>query len=376
MARALAAALAAALLVAVPGAGGAPGAETPRPGGTLELVIALEPPCLNVLVSPCVASVEYWKARSGPVPISGAIPKLVSDVDFTREPPFTLTYHIRPEARWSDGVPVTARDFVFTYRARLAHPPGDDNPYERISSVRALGPKTVRVVLDSRLAFWRDLFDVVLPSHALAGRDLAKIWVDRIDDPRTGRPIASGPFLVQQWKRGERLTLVRNPRYWGRRALLDRIDLRFTLDPSVVAQLFRQGADVGLYQFSEDLVTALSPVPGVRLSLAPDAPGWEHLDIRIGRRRSPGAQGQARPAGARARHRPRRHRAGGFRRGRTGVAAAGQRRPPQQQRRVPAELGHLPLSAAEAVRQLQRAGCRRGGDGIFSCAGEPLSSSS
>ena len=47
-------------------------------------------------------------------------PRLVSDVDFTKKPPFTLTYHIRPAARWSDGVPVTARDFVFTHQRRSA----------------------------------------------------------------------------------------------------------------------------------------------------------------------------------------------------------------------------------------------------------------
>ena len=47
-------------------------------------------------------------------------PNLVSRVDVTRKPPFTLTYRIRPEARWSDGTPVSARDFVFTHRTSLA----------------------------------------------------------------------------------------------------------------------------------------------------------------------------------------------------------------------------------------------------------------
>ena len=44
----------------------------------------------------------------------------MSGVTFTKKPPFTLTYRIQPRARWSDGVPVTARDFVFTLRARIA----------------------------------------------------------------------------------------------------------------------------------------------------------------------------------------------------------------------------------------------------------------
>ena len=51
---------------------------------------------------------------------------LVSRVDYTRQRPFTLTYHIRPEARWSDGVPITAQDFIFTLQAIRRHGyPGD-----------------------------------------------------------------------------------------------------------------------------------------------------------------------------------------------------------------------------------------------------------
>ena len=373
MARALAAALAAALLVAVPGAGGAPGAETPRRGGTLELVIALEPTCLNVLVSSCtgVGGVLEGAFRTGAD--LRRHERLVSEVDFTREPPFTLTYHIRPEARWSDGVPVTARDFVFTHRARLAQPPDGDKPHERIRSVRALGPKTLRVVLDSRFAFWRDLFDVVLPSHALAGSDLAQIWVDRIDDPRTGRPIGSGPFLVQEWKRGERLTLVRNPRYWGRRAFLDRIDIRFTLDPSGVVELFRQGADVALYQFSGDLVAALSRVPDVRRSLVADCAGLGAPAIRIGRGGHPALKDK----------RVRRALALGIDRMaivRDVFGEAGRELRPldsvvlrSSNAAYRPNWGIYRYRPQEAVRQLQLAGCRRGGDGIFSCAGEPLS---
>ena len=369
MARALVAVALAAVLLVAPGSG----AQEPRRGGTLELVIALEPRCLNVLVSSCtvVGGVLEGAFRTGS-DLRRHL-RLVSKVDFTREPPFTLTYHLRPEARWSDGVPVTARDFVFTHRALLAHPPEFERPHERIRSVRALGPKTLRVVLDSRYAFWRDLFGVVLPSHALAGRDLATIWVDRIDDPRTGRPIGSGPFLVQEWKRGERLTLVRNPLYWGRRAFLDRIDMRFTLDPSVVQEFFRQGADVALYQFSEDLVTALRRVPDVRRSVSPTAPGWEHLAIRIGRGGHPALRNK----------RVRRALAFGIDRMaivRDVFGEAGRELRPldsvvlrSSNAAYRPNWGIYRYRPQEAVRQLRLAGCRRGGDGIFSCTGERLS---
>ncbi len=378
MARALAAALAVSLL-AVSGAGGS-GAQAPRRGGTLELIYGVEPPCLNLVVDPCqglilpVLDVLEGAYKTGPD--FKRRPRLVSDVDFTTKPPFTLTYHIRPEARWSDGVPVTAGDFVFTYRARLRFPPqGDDNPYEtRIRSVRAIDAKTLRVVLGSRFAFWRDLFDAVLPRHALKGQDLATIWTDRIDDPRTGRPIGSGPFLVQGWQRGKQLTLVRNPRYWGPHpAYLDRIVVRFSLEPSEIADLFTRGADVGQWQFNDDLVAALRRVPGVRVSLAPDTPGWEHLDIRV---KPPGHPALGNKLVRRAL-------AYGIDRValvRTLFGDTGKRLAPLDSTLYRSSTAaYKPNWAryryrpAEAERLLRLAGCRKGADGIYVCGGERLS---
>ena len=141
---------------------------------------------------------------------------LVSRVDYTRRRPFTLTYHIRPEARWSDGVPVTAQDFKFTLQAiRRYATPEFRHLHSPIRSARAVDRKTVRVVLRPRSASWHDFFGNILPSHALRGSDLTRVWSDRIDDPRTGRPIGSGPFLVERLERGRQLVLRRNPRLLG-----------------------------------------------------------------------------------------------------------------------------------------------------------------
>ena len=103
---------------------------------------------------------------------------------------------------------------------RRAIPPGSS--YTRftrpalaeVGSVRPLDARTVRVVLRSRFGGWRLLFPYVLPAHALAGADFATVWNDGFDDPRTGRPIGSGPFLVRRWERGREITFERNPRYW------------------------------------------------------------------------------------------------------------------------------------------------------------------
>jgi peptide/nickel transport system substrate-binding protein len=380
VARTLAAAIVVSLLV-VSGAGGS-AAQTPRAGGTLDVAALVEPPCLNLFVNPCAGRI---------LPVYGVVegafkvgpdwswrPRLVSAVDVTTKPPFTLTYHVRREARWNDGTPVSARDFVFTYRARLRYTDAPDyEQYETwVRSVRALDAKTVRVVLRSRFAFWRGLFAVVLPEHALRGENLEEIWSDRIDNPKTGRPIGNGPFLVERWERGEQLTLVRNPRYWGsHRAYLDRIVLRYTNDAAENARLFRNGeADIGQWQFDPDFASELRRVPGLKLLFAPNPPGWEHLDIRMG------------VGGHRALRSKLVRRALAYGIDRVAIARAlfGDEIDPRV-----APLDNLLLRRssrsyapnwsvyryrpAEARRLLERAGCRRGADGIYSCAGERLS---
>ena len=192
---ALAAALAGSLL-AVSGAGGS-GAQTPRLGGTVIVSGGIEPACLNPLLERCgdfvFAYVEDVLEGAYEVGPDRVRPSLVSTVGVTKNPPFTLTYHIRPEARWSDGVPISARDFVFTHRAYRTHLAPDDWNRTYVSSVRALDAKTVKVVLRSRFAGWRYLFGIVLPWHALRGEDLATVWTDRIDDPRTGGRSRAAP---------------------------------------------------------------------------------------------------------------------------------------------------------------------------------------
>jgi peptide/nickel transport system substrate-binding protein len=290
VARALTAALAAALLVGVPGAGGASGAETPRRGGTVVFGPTAEPACLNPLV--CGYEPVNQKVLTPAFALAPDLtlkPRLVSGVVYTTKPPFTLTYRIRPEARWSDGVPVTARDFIFTHAAFLKLLAPDHIGYRRhgmVQSIRALDPKTVRVVLRSRVAGWRGLFWTVLPWHALRGEKLESVWGDRMVNPKTGAPIGSGPFLVEAWDRGKQLTLVRNRNYWGPHVShLDRVVIKFqdrggAPPPAQVLEWLRTGESDFAEARDTEIVPDLRRMPGISVVPAMTN-GWEHLDIRI-----------------------------------------------------------------------------------------------
>ncbi len=385
---ALAAAIAVSLL-AVSGAGGAD-AQTPKRGGSV--VIATpnpgEPPCLNAFVDDCgilgpldIGLNEILAGAFELKPDATFRPQLITRADVVSRRPFTLVYHIRPEARWSDGVPVTASDFVFTHRAILEHRPVFEFDYPTyVRSIDALDAKTFRVVMRAPYPDWRSFFTVVLPRHALAGHDFETVWRDAIDNPKTGAPIGSGPFLLGSLQRGKQLTLVRNPRYWGAHvAYLNRMVFRFLPTGDAAESLRRGEADIinpaSRVLQAESLELRRQPAPGIRVRTVA-LTGLEHFDVRIGEGGHPALKN------------PLVRQALAFGIDRVEIARSiGRSDFGSETALAPLDsvifLSNSPYyrpnwksyrySPARARQLLQQAGCRRGQDGIYSCGGNRLS---
>lgn len=137
----------------------------------------------------------------------------------------TWTFHLRP-AQWSDGVPMTAEDFVFSLRrvadpktgalyANLIFPIAGARevirgrlPPERLG-VEAPDPRTVVIRLEHPVPYLPDLMAhyglVPVPPHAV------RRWGDGWTAP--GRFVSNGPFRLAEWRLGDRLILVKNPRF-------------------------------------------------------------------------------------------------------------------------------------------------------------------
>jgi peptide/nickel transport system substrate-binding protein len=285
--------------------------------------------------------------------------------------PLVVTYFIRPESRWSDGTPVTARDFVFTFNAFAATPFYQE---ARVRRVEAVDAKTVRVVFRSNFAGWRDLFHCVLPQHALAGANLEAVWADAVDNPKTGAPLGSGPFLVQRYERGDQIMLRRNGRYWGRHnAYLDRVVFRLgSADQSAQVAALRDGnVDMINLQVQPELA-ALRGESGISVRSGGSS-FWEAMAIRLVDNGHPLlskrfvrralAFGIDRVALVRQLFRTI---SPSLRPLQSGVFLTNSRfyRPNWQ---------NYSYQPARARRLLEANGCRRGGDGVYGCAGERLS---
>jgi peptide/nickel transport system substrate-binding protein len=271
--------LAVAMVSAACGGGGDGVVEAAQPGGSVTVALDVEPDMLNAARSVLAATAVVGSAvLAGPYRLTADLefePWLIDGEPELTEDPFTVTYRIRDDAVWSDGVPITARDFEFTWQT-LTNPDWDipvRDPAERVERAEILDDKTIRFTYSEPYAGWQVLFgrDGIFPAHVLEGEDFNTVWDDEIT-------VASGPFQFSEWRRGVSITLERNPAYWDSPAHLDEIVIRFIPDTNTVPQALR-GGEVDLAVVEPDHLPQLvaagletSAVLGVR---------FEFLDLRL-----------------------------------------------------------------------------------------------
>ncbi len=264
------------------------GEVEPVEGGTLVFGAEQEPSeGLNGMLTCCTL---FWEAVINNQVLEGALeaqpdftyePELVTEEPTPTDDPFSLTYNIRPEANWSDGTPITAEDFEFTYETvinekwDIASRAG----YDQINDVQIEDDKTITFTFDKPYAGWRDLFGRILPKHVLEGEDFNKVWQKGIVDPNTGEGIASGPFIFESYNPGADLTLVKNEEYWKGAPHLDEIVFQFIPETTSEIQALRGGEVDAIYPQPQLELTALLEDPAFNVETNAGTT-WEHIDFQ------------------------------------------------------------------------------------------------
>jgi oligopeptide transport system substrate-binding protein len=170
----------------------------------------------------------------------------------------TYTFHLR-DAKWSDGKPVTGKDFVHAFVRMFqicpASPIFDDikNGAELRGQkvppselgVKAPDDKTVVITVKNPVPYFLDLIG---SSFGSPGReDLVAKFGDGYG--ASVESLAScGPFIFKEWKKQDKVVLVKNPAYWNAKAIkLDKVVIYVLPNAQTQRNLFDNG-DLDMYR--------------------------------------------------------------------------------------------------------------------------------
>ncbi len=169
----------------------------------------------------------------------------------------TYTFHLRPGLEWSDGTPLTAHDFVYSWRRVLspasasrnaslmyairdaeAYSKGEITDSTRVG-VHAPDDSTFVVTLESPTPYFLTLCTyytfMPVPRHVIEAHGIG--WT------RREHLVGNGPFLWSWWRRGDRYEFTPNPRFWNAsKVRLQKVTAYTVDDLNTVTNLYKSGA--------------------------------------------------------------------------------------------------------------------------------------
>lgn len=195
--------------------------------------------------------------------------------------PQTIRYEINPDAKWSDGQPIDAEDFIYNWQVQdpdqcptcaMALSAG----YDRIKTVSgSKDGKTVTVVFDSPFSEWQSLFSTLLPAHVAATYGSVDSPAGRaasFNDGFVKNPPewSGGPFVIDQFTSDGSVVTTRNDNWYGPRSNLDSIVFRLITDPTEQPTALRNGeVDIIFPTPGVDLLKQVQETPGVSYQMSP-----------------------------------------------------------------------------------------------------------
>lgn len=156
-----------------------------------------------------------------------------------------VEFVLRPEAKFSDGTPVTVEDVIWSFETlgTVGHP-RYHGFYEKIATLEQTGERSVKFTFnteDQELALLAGLRPI-LQKAQWDGVDFAESGVNIL-------PITSGPYVIDDFDAGRFISLKRNPDYWGRDVVpfmngvhnIDEVRLEFFGDETAAFEAFKVG---------------------------------------------------------------------------------------------------------------------------------------
>jgi peptide/nickel transport system substrate-binding protein len=259
---------------------------TLRQGGNLRLSLPSLPANFNTLQidgneATTAAMMRWTLPRAFRVASDGTTTvntDFFTNVELTSKNPQVVTYTINPKAVWSDGTPITWDDIA----SEISSTNGKDKRYliasaagsDRVASVtRGVDDRQAVMTFAKPYSDWQGMFagnGMLLPKKMTADPDVFN------KGQLNGPGPSAGPFMVSNVDRTtQRITLTRNPKWWGTPPLLDSVTYLVLDDAAVIPALQNNTIDAAGVTSLADLTTARG-TPGISVRRAP-SPSWYHF---------------------------------------------------------------------------------------------------
>ena len=143
----------------------------------------------------------------------------------------TWIIELRPDAKFSDGTALTAKDVAFTFNhAKTA---GGELDLGVLEQAEAVNDTTVKITLSQPWITFSDfLFSLGIVPADSYGPDYAR------------KPVGSGPYEMVSWTEGEQLIVKKNPYYYGKQSPFERLTFLFTGEDTSLAAAHAGQVDV------------------------------------------------------------------------------------------------------------------------------------
>jgi peptide/nickel transport system substrate-binding protein len=263
---------------------GAAPADTLRDGGTFRWPLAGFPPNFNynhldgtyVPTEEVIGSVMpylFLSQADGTVRVNE---NYLRSAELTSTNPQVATYTLRDEATWSDGAPITWRDFQAQWqalnRSNKAFQISSSTGFADIASVeRGVSDKQVVVTFARPFSDWQSLFTPLYPASTNTNPDVFNTgWLQRL-------PVTAGPFKVEQIDQtAKTITVVHDEKWWGPKPRLDRIIFRALPDEATFDALANNEIDFAEIGPNVNAFTRAQSTTGVKMRKAL-APNYRHI---------------------------------------------------------------------------------------------------
>src|SRR6266480_463963 len=153
----------------------------------------------------------------------------------------TWTYAIRSGMKWSDGVPVTARDIAWTYNLMMTNKDAataNGTFVANFKSVTAPDDSTLVIVLAKPQATMLALDIPVVPQHIWESHDSD---IGTFNNDTTFPVVGDGPFILAGYQKGQYVQLDANPGYWRGRPRFDRLVFRYYANQDAEVEALKKG---------------------------------------------------------------------------------------------------------------------------------------